>query len=150
MFTGSLPRPASLLIGPDDSLGLRFHHVGVACSDIDKENRHFSVLGYTPEGEDFVDPLQGIRGRFLGGQVPRVELLMPLEGSKVLDGWLAAKVKLYHLAYETGDINGAIERLGKLGAKTVRSPVPAVAFQGRQIAFLMLPNMLLVELIAAS
>ena len=136
------------LSGSTETLQLRFHHVGVACTDLEKETRQFASLGYSREGEDFEDPRQGIRGRFLSGQLPRIELLAPLEDSKVLEAWLSAKVKMYHLAYETPALKESIERLCAQRARVMRPPVPAVAFQMREIAFLMLPNLLLVELIA--
>ena len=46
---------------------MHFHHLGVACADIEMETVTYRALGYAPEGEDFVDPLQGIQGRFLLG-----------------------------------------------------------------------------------
>lgn len=129
------------------STGRRFHHIGVACSDIDKEARHLSQLGYVPEGEDFVDPLQGIRGRFLTAGGPRLELVSQLQDGGVLSPWLDSGIKLYHLAYETADLEQSIVTLQAQRARLVVRPTPAVAFNDRHIAFLMLPNMLLVELI---
>jgi methylmalonyl-CoA/ethylmalonyl-CoA epimerase len=129
-------------------MNLAFHHVGVACRNLDSETRRLAALGYAPEGADFTDPVQGVTGRFLVGGGPRLELLVPLvEGH--LSPWLKAGVKLYHLAYETPDFEGGIGRLRGSGAKVVVPPVPSVAFAGRRIAFLMLPNMLLTELIEA-
>ena len=124
-----------------------FHHVGVACHDLDSESKHFSLLGYTQESPDFTDPAQGVSGRFLVGGGPRMELLKSLPGKGTLTPWLKSGIKLYHLAYETPDISNAIEHYRREGAKLIVSPVPAVAFSGRLIAFLMLPNMLLIELI---
>ena len=126
----------------------QFHHLGVACQDLDKEATRLAPLGYAPEGEDFVDPVQGVSGRFLAGGGPRLELLAPLAASGFLTPWLASGVKLYHLAYETPSLDEEIARFRTQGAKLVVRPVPAVAFGGRPIAFLMLPNLLLVELIA--
>ena len=60
---------------------LAFHHVGFACTDLDAEERVFACFGYTPEGQDFQDPVQGIRGRFLASGGPRLELLSELPGS---------------------------------------------------------------------
>jgi len=68
----------------------------------------------------------------------------------VLAPWLKTGAKLYHLAYLVPDFNAEISRLKSQGAKTVVQPVPAVAFNNRLITFLMLPNMMLVELIAES
>ena len=61
--------------------------------------------------------------------------------------WLKSGVKMYHMAYEVAALDIAISNLGEGGAKLLVPPVPAVAFAGRRISFLMLPNMLLVELI---
>ncbi len=90
-----------------------------------------------------------MRGLFLAGQAPRLELLQPLDDGDggVLAPWLKQDIKLYHLAYEVEGIAGAIDRLRTQRAKLVVPPVPAVAFDGREIAFLMLPNRLLIELI---
>jgi len=128
---------------------LEFHHAGVACTSIDAEATRLAPLGYVAEGAPFVDPIQGVRGIFLGGQAPRLELLEPLEGHDhgVLRPWLQQDVKLYHLAYQAPDFSGAIERLRGSGSKVVVAPVPAVAFGGRRIVFLMLRNRMLVELI---
>ena len=125
-----------------------FHHIGVACRDLDSETSRFAALGYEQEGTDFTDPIQGESGRFLVGGGPRLELLVPLSTEGCLAPWLKTGAKLYHLAYMTPDFDGEILRLRGQGAKTVVQPVPAVAFGGRRITFLMLPNMMLVELIS--
>ena len=130
-----------------DTERLQFHHVGVVSINIARETEQLAVLGYRPEGAEFVDPLQGVRGLFLGGQSPCLELLSPLATQGVLEPWIKSNIKLYHLAYQTPDLSQAISELRRCGAKLVVDPVPAVAFSGRQIAFVMLPNMLLVELI---
>lgn len=127
--------------------GLRFHHVGVVSPDLDKDTAALAVLGYRPDGPDFVDPVQGVRGRFLGGVEPRLELLAPLAADGVLAPWLKSSAKLYHLAYATSDEAAALETLRAARGRVLVPPVPAVAFAGRTISFTMLPNMLLIELI---
>ena len=131
-------------------MNLHFHHIGLACRDLDSETRRLSALGYAVEGPDFSDPTQGVSGRFLVAGGPRLELLVPLGQQGTLTPWLKSGVKLYHLAYETPDIEAGLVHLRSQGAKVLVPPVPAVAFGGRQIAFLMLPNMLLVEIIAST
>jgi methylmalonyl-CoA/ethylmalonyl-CoA epimerase len=136
---------------------LEFHHVGVACRDIDGEATHFATLGYTIEGAAFEDHVQGVRGLFMVGRGPRMELLEPLRDAAhdastangVLAPWLSSGTKLYHLAYVAPDLPHAIDAMRKRRAKLVVAPVPAVAFAGREIAFVMLPNRLLIELISA-
>ena len=127
---------------------LRFHHVGVACTDIEREASRLEPLGYALEGPPFVDPAQGVRGLFVAGQSPRLELLEPLAPGGVLQPWLDSETKLYHLAYETAALAASLGALRAQRAKLVVAPVPAVAFGGRLIAFVLLPNRLLVELIA--
>jgi len=135
---------------PPALAGFAFHHVGVACTDIAAEARHLALLGYVPEGAPFNDPVQGIRGMFVTGQSPRLELLQALDARSggVLNPWLERDARLYHLAYRVTDLAAAIASLRASRAKLVVAPVPAVAFGGRDIAFVMLPNRLLVELIS--
>jgi methylmalonyl-CoA/ethylmalonyl-CoA epimerase len=127
----------------------RLHHLGVACRDLETDTRALGVLGYAAEGADFVDPVQGIRGRFLTGPGPRLELLVELAGADVLRPWLAQGVKIYHQAYEVDDLSAEIRELELAGARMVRSPVPAPAFGDRRICFVALRNAMLVELIEA-
>jgi methylmalonyl-CoA/ethylmalonyl-CoA epimerase len=129
---------------------MRFHHVGVACRDIESEAKVMLALGYQAESADFTDPAQGIRGRFVVGSGPRMELLEQTSGSHVLEPWLAKGVKAYHFGYEVGELEKVVERLKSAGAIVVTPLQPAVAFAGRRITFLMLKNMFLVELIEAS
>jgi methylmalonyl-CoA/ethylmalonyl-CoA epimerase len=130
-------------------MNLSFHHLGVACRDLDAEERTWLPLGYSREGPDFEDPRQQIRGRFLVGPGPRLELLVGTPGSKVLDPWLDRGVKIYHQAFEVPNVRASIEEFKKLRARVVVEPVPAVAFGGREICFLMLSNTCLIELIQA-
>jgi methylmalonyl-CoA/ethylmalonyl-CoA epimerase len=129
--------------------GLEFHHIGVACSDIEKEALLLEPLGYRVERGPFVDERQGVRGMFMGTQTPRLELLESLgEGTAgVLAPWLKEGTKLYHVAYTTRNLVIGIERMRAFGSKLVVAPVSAVAFGGREIAFVMMPNRLMIELI---
>jgi methylmalonyl-CoA/ethylmalonyl-CoA epimerase len=131
--------------------GFTFHHVGVACTNITTEAAQFAVVGYVAEGEPFEDPIQGVRGLFMAGQSPRVELLEPMGtiSSGVLAPWLAKGIKLYHFAYFVPRLAPAIDAMRARRGKLVVAPVPAVAFGGRPIAFVMLPNRLLIELISS-
>jgi methylmalonyl-CoA/ethylmalonyl-CoA epimerase len=126
---------------------LVFHHIGVACRDIGPELRQFALLGYEPEGDTFEDPIQRITGLFIGGPGPRLELLAPLGESDMLTPWLSQGVKYYHQAYLTPDIISGIERFRLEGARVTVDPVPATAFGGRRIAFMLLRNMALIELV---
>lgn len=133
---------------PDPVTGLRFHHIGVACRDLDREQAGYALLGYRPESDDFEDPTQGIRGRFLVAEgQPRVELLVNLEGSTTLDPWLKGPARTYQQAYESDTFDESVAQFQSAGARVVSPPVPAVAFGGRRICFVMLRTMTLVEII---
>jgi len=127
--------------------GLQFHRIGIACRDIEKEIRAFAMVGYGLEGERFSDSLQKIHGCFLVGPGPRIELLAPMDDTSPVMSWLQKGVKMYHQAYEVKSIEAAVTALGADHAVVVSPAKPAVAFGGRKIAFLMFPNLLLVELI---
>lgn len=128
-------------------LGCKFHHLGVACLDLDKEAKPWIAVGYRPEGPDFEDPTQQVRGRFLAGVEPRLELLIATTPTSPVTGALARGAKFYHQAYTTPRFEETIAGLRGLGCKLVVGPVPAVAFGGRRIAFLMTANVSLIELI---
>lgn len=126
---------------------LEFHHTGVACDAIAADEPAYIAMGFVPEGPAFEDPLQGVRGRFLSGTGTRIELLEDLPGATTLAPWRKAGVRLYHQGYLTADIESALERLRAARGILLRPPLPAVAFEGRRVAFVMLPGMLCVELI---
>lgn len=128
--------------------GLAFHHLGVACRDLDREAAGYAPLGYRAEGPDFEDPIQGVRGRFLVGGGPRLELLVDLAEHRTIAPFLEAGVKVYHQAFEAPDFDRAWALLtGEHRARVARGPAPAVAFGGRRVAFAFLRNRALVELI---
>lgn len=130
--------------GPENAI---FHHVGVACADLDLETAQYGALGYQAEGPDFEDGVQGVRGRFLIQGGPRLELLTDLPGRSVVAPWLRRGIRMYHFAWEVPSLRDALRTLESNGARIVVAPVPAVAFPGRHIAFMLLPNRQLVEYI---
>jgi methylmalonyl-CoA/ethylmalonyl-CoA epimerase len=127
--------------------GLTFHHVGLACHDLAGEAAAHALLGFTPDGEVFEDPHQRIRGWFHTLGPFRVELLQPLDDESPLMDWLRRGVKLYHVCYETDDLDDALATLREAGHRTVSAPAAAVAFDGRPVAFVMLRTRNLIELL---
>lgn len=109
-------------------------------------------LGYDQMSEIFDDPMLGVRVCFLYGSSPTMELVAPMNTSdglagNVLEGWLKRGAKIYHTAYETDEFDQQVaSRLGGKG-KILVPPTPAVAFDGRRVAFIMMRNGMLIELI---
>jgi hypothetical protein len=125
-----------------------FHHVGVACESIDGEVSLWEALGYRLEGSAFIDEAQGIRGQFMTGGGPRIELLEATGESQTLAPWIKRRVKFYHMGYLVEAFEASMGTLIAEGATVTRQPMMSVYF-GTRIAFLMMPNMALIEIIEA-
>ena len=127
---------------------LNFHHIGIACRDIEKTKAFYLQQGYTatPTVED---PLQHVRISFLdkaGG--PRLELLAPIGDQSPVARTLATSgVTPYHICYEVPDLEEAIATLRSQRFLLVNGPVPACALDNRRIAFLFQKNTGLIELL---
>jgi methylmalonyl-CoA/ethylmalonyl-CoA epimerase len=120
-------------------MSLKFHHIGLACKSINREVVELEKLGYTPVGKVFEDVEQGIRGIFLEGPGPRMELLQDLPGSQTIEPWLKKRgARMYHMAYKVHSIESTIDKLLNDGARLVKRPHPAVAFFGKKVCFLFL------------
>ena len=129
---------------------MTFHHLGVACENIEAEVERFQALGYRREGETFRDPGQKIEGAFLIGPGPRLELLAPMQPSSPVTPWLENGVKYYHQAFEVPSLTRAITGMLARRGVLVGPPISSVAFDGRPVAFVMLPGMILIELIQSA
>jgi len=127
---------------------LVFHHIGIACRDIDKTREFYLGLGYTASPV-VDDPLQHVRICFLDKEgAPRLELLQPLDDQSPVAHTLAtAGVTPYHFCYEVRNIDEAIAALRTKRFLLVSGPVPACALGDRRIAFLYNKNNGLIELV---
>ena len=120
----------------------------MATESIQRARRRLEELE-TGDSTEFTDPLQGVKGMFLQVGDTRIELLEPLPGDTTLEPWLEHGNCVYQVAFEVDDLDGELELMRTRGVRLVREARPAVAFDGRRVAFLMpLPGML-VELIEA-
>jgi hypothetical protein len=126
---------------------LRFHHDGVATRDLAKDRREYELLGFRTEGPIWDDQLHGVRALFLTLGPMRVELLEPIDESSPVHAHLKRGIKIYHHAFTCRDVARTTERLVAARARVVSPPKPALPFQNRPVAFLLLLNGLLIELI---
>jgi len=129
------------------SLPWRFHHIGLACRHIEPELAELQRLGYSPETPVIEDPVQRVRVQFASGIGPRIELIEPTHAGSPVQGVLDRGTKLYHLGYESADFDHCLELLQKDRFRLVTPVSLAVAFAMRRIAFLLSPNINLIELI---
>jgi methylmalonyl-CoA/ethylmalonyl-CoA epimerase len=81
-----------------------------------------------------------------GGTI--IELVEPLgDDSPVKDIVGSKRGGLYHLCYEVDDIEAEVLRFRERSCLPLGKPVPATAFDGRRIVFLMTPQRDLIELV---
>jgi len=129
-------------------------HVGVAVPSLEPTTELLSdLLGYRVVSGPFDDPIQKVRVIFLAKSdrdVAEIELIAPLgEDSPIQSMMAKSGGGAYHLCFETGELDGALEHARKNGCIVVSSPVPAMAFQGRRIAWIYTRSQQLFELVEA-
>ena len=125
---------------------ISFHHIGIACKDIEKEMKFYQLIGYSYNGKEYIDINLGIRCRFMSGSGPRIELVTE-HHTNVLQPYLNRNTKMYHMAFKTKNFLAVINYLKLNDYKTIIKPTPAIAFGDKNVCFLMSPTFVLIELI---
>jgi methylmalonyl-CoA/ethylmalonyl-CoA epimerase len=132
------------------ALSLRFHHFGLASSRPERSLKFLDVLGYLPTRQVY-DPIQNVNlSLCMHSTMPTVELVAPGEGEGPLDAILAtANGSIYHLCYETEDLEESLRalKLGGFRVVCISSPKPAVLFDNRRVSFYMIKDFGIVELL---
>src|ERR1700728_4522194 len=129
-----------------------FHHVGIAVRDLSTAIPIYkNLFQYELTSGPFDDPIQNVSVCFLsrGEGDTVIELVAPLGPNSPIDRTLKKGGGVYHICYQVPDIRRSIEHLTALGSFLLSGPVPAVAFDMREIAWLMTEADLLVELVQA-
>jgi methylmalonyl-CoA/ethylmalonyl-CoA epimerase len=139
---------------PED-LNFKLMHVGVAVSTLEPTTELLSALfGYKVVSGPFDDPIQKVTVNFLAksaDDVAEIELIAPLAQDSPIRSMLAKDGGgAYHLCFETSDIDRALAHAKNNGCIVVSPPVPAVAFQGRRIAWIYTRSRQLFELVEAA
>jgi methylmalonyl-CoA/ethylmalonyl-CoA epimerase len=131
--------------------GLRFHHIGFVVESIERQVDGFiRTLAARWDERIFTDPIQKVRVTFLRtGEEPSglVELVEPADSASPVRNFLAKGGGLHHLCYEIPDLDAHLEYIRSQGATIVKKPQPAVAFDGRRIAWVVTAERLLLEFI---
>jgi len=116
------------------------HHTGLLTQDIDAAREHLcAACGYTVVSDIITDPVQTARVQFLRlpGCQSFLELVTPEGEHSKLSAALKNKTPFHHLCYQTDDIEGDLARFRENGFLILCQPVPAAAFPGRRIAWVM-------------
>lgn len=104
------------------------------------------------DGQIFEDPYQKVRVAFLitDRRDARIELVQPaVEDSPVSKFLQDRGGGLHHCCYEVNNLDESISTMRSAGALLAKRPKPAVALEGRRVAWLITQEKLLVELLEA-
>jgi methylmalonyl-CoA/ethylmalonyl-CoA epimerase len=130
------------------------HHVGYVVRDIEHSAKGFvHSLNATWDGKIFEDPNQKVKVTFLstGAKQTQIELVEPNGPDAPVQKFLQEKGGgLHHVCYETDDLERELAALRAQGGVIAKRPKPAVAFDGRRIAWVMTAERLLVELLESA
>jgi methylmalonyl-CoA/ethylmalonyl-CoA epimerase len=115
----------------------RFHHVGIACRDIQRTRAWVcETFPVTADSGVVHDPVQDADLCLLDIEdQPAFELV----SGPMVEGMLRRKNSYYHVCYEVDEITDAIAHFEAHGSRLISGPVPAVLFDGRPVAFLLSP-----------
>jgi len=126
----------------------KFHHIAVACHDIEKTAKKYELFGYR-QGPIVYDDIQQVNVCFLDAVgMPSLELISsdneknPVK--KILD---KNGVIPYHFCFITENLEDGIHHLMNEGFIRVSEPAEAIAIDKRKIAFMYSPDSGLIELI---
>jgi methylmalonyl-CoA/ethylmalonyl-CoA epimerase len=127
----------------------KLHHFGFVVSSIEKSSETFArSLAASWDQKIIFDAIQKVRVTFFRGANsadPLIELVEPAERGSPVTRFLERGGGLHHLCYEVRDLESHLVFCKSVGNIVIRSPVAAVAFGGRRIAWAVSKNKLLIE-----
>ena len=137
------------------ALGFKLLHVGVAVPALDPTASLLTDLfGYRVISGPFDDPIQRVAVSFLttsDADIAEIELIAPLTEDSPIKATLAkGGGAAYHLCFETANLDEALAHAVRLKCLIVSPPAPAVAFEGRRIAWIYTKSRQLFELVEAA
>ncbi len=129
------------------------HHVGFVVPSIEKAALRFaSSIQAEFSGEIWHDPVQMVRVAFLHlpGTIGQfLELVEPASPIAPVARFLKQGGGMHHLCFTVSDMSSALAHARAERMVVVQAPVPAVAFDGRLIAWCFTRDKLLIEFLEA-
>jgi methylmalonyl-CoA/ethylmalonyl-CoA epimerase len=110
------------------------------------------TLGAAWSGEVFHDPIQKVKVAFFSTAAAgaQIELVEPAAHDAPVRAFLEKGGGLHHLCYEVEDCETALRGIREQQGVIVKRPNPAVAFNGRRIAWALTKEKLLLEFLETS
>ncbi len=131
---------------------LRLHHIGFVVANIEESIKGFqNSLGMSWNGAIYADATQKVKVTFLatGPSCAQIELVEPASADSPVAKFLGRGGGQHHVCYEVNDIEHALSVFKSRKASIAQRPCPAVAFDGRRIAWFITRERLVVELLEA-
>lgn len=116
---------------------MKFHHIGIACKNIKKEiealKKFHTVIRVS--GITYDDLQKSDLCMVTTGDGLNIELVSGPQTDDITKRGSA----YYHICYSVNDIDGSVKEFIDKGALLVSPPKPAILFDKKKVAFLMLP-----------
>lgn len=114
---------------------MEFHHLGIACKNIDKALKGIEKLYNVVEVSDMVyDELQ--RAQLCLVTTDNGMVFELISGDQV-DNILRKGLNYYHVCYCVGNLKEEINKFLSNGSLLIKPPTPATLFKNRRVAFLL-------------
>lgn len=125
------------------------HHYGFLTKNIEKSLRTFEKLGYEKTSDLINDSQRGIDILFIESKNNQViELVSPNQPESVVNSVMKSQVNsIYHICYIVKSLELSIESLSKKNFVLIDPPKPAIAFDGKKVAFMMSRHTGIIELL---
>lgn len=131
---------------------IRLHHIGIASKNIEKDQKFFELFSYKNKGQLREDKKTDISVQFMSGDLlPDIELVSNLtSGEGPVTPYLQSRRKIFHLAFETDDINADLREFVDNNNAVLLAPITYVKDNNTDIkawCYLMFRNAMIVEVV---
>lgn len=127
---------------------MKIHHIGYIVTNIDKAEKQFHGLGFSSISQLFHDELRGIYIRFFEKDGYTVEVISPSRKDSVVSNLIKQHRNMpYHICYESFNFSNDIETLKHNGYIEITKKEPAIAFDNKDVIFLIHPHLGMIEVI---
>ena len=124
-------------------------HIGIRVNSIEEGIKHWEkIFNYKQMTEVVFNSRQNVKVVFMFKENSLlVKLFEPLSKNTLNNSSLQRGEGLHHICFKCNNLNIEIDRLKKLGLRTIAQPQPGEAFENENIAFLYGKQGLNIELI---
>jgi methylmalonyl-CoA/ethylmalonyl-CoA epimerase len=131
----------------------KMHHIGFVVPSIASVIESFCLsVGGARWSKTWHDPIQQVRVAFIYPSIPgdpSIELVEPAAEKASVQKFLERGGGFHHVCYEVWDLKAELAAATARGVTVIRRPQPAVAFDGRRIAWVVTKEKLLIEYLEA-